>query len=49
MKKLVVAIIQHRCPGADQQVNTETGIAYVREAKRHGADLVLSRNAVHFI
>ncbi len=41
MKKLVVAIIQHRCPGADQLVNTETGIAYVREAKRRGADLVL--------
>ena len=41
MKKLVVAIIQHRCPGADQLVNTETGIAYVREAKQRGADLVL--------
>lgn len=41
MKKLVVAIIQHRCPGADQLVNTETGLAYVREAKRRGADLVL--------
>lgn len=41
MKKLTVAIVQRRCADWDQEQNTESGLALVREAKENGADLVL--------
>ena len=41
MKKLTVAMVQHRCETPDQAQNTALGLAYVRQAKAEGADLVL--------
>ena len=41
MQKLTVALVQHRAATPDQARNTEAGLAFVREAKRRGADLVL--------
>lgn len=41
MKKLTVAMIQYNITIPDQELNTEVGLKYVREAKRMGADIVL--------
>lgn len=41
MKKLKVAIVQHKVKEPDPNANTELGIQYVREAKENGADFVL--------
>lgn len=41
MNVLTVAIVQHKSPSTDRQLNTEAGLRYVREAKEAGADIVL--------
>jgi len=41
MKTFTVATVQYNCSIPDQQLNTEIGLRYVREAKSLGADIVL--------
>jgi len=41
MKTFTVATVQYNCGLPDQQLNTEIGLQYVREAKSLGADIVL--------
>lgn len=38
---LKVAIVQYNCRVPDKALNTEIGLNFVRDAKKHGADIVL--------
>ncbi|MCC2684245.1 MAG: putative amidohydrolase [Paenibacillaceae bacterium] len=41
MQTFTVAAVQYKCTNPDQQLNTEIGLRFIREAKELGADIVL--------